>query len=682
MMQRIIFCAALLLWAALAQTAQPAHAADVVVGNGTPASCTEAAFDAALAAAQADQSGSVRFDCGAAPHTIDIYTSAVIGYDITIDGGDRITLSAQGAAPLFTRQRFFEVATGGWLTLRNIVLEGARGPVGDGWGSQGGAIVVWGTGDPQARTGLTLINTTILNSASSAWGGAIAAEAAELYIEDSLISGASAKWGGAINSANGSDVIRNSTFSNATSQDGGGALRFWNSVSSVIEDSTIAHNTTGGAGGAIENIGGVLRIDRTQITDNAATQWGGGIKNSNNPGHTGRLTFDGGWLLRNAAQANGGAIDSNGALTVTHALVSANTAALDGGGILIWGGDVLLRHLTVADNAAGRHGGGIYADAGNDGQMDVIDAEITTNSAADGGGLYLSNWFFGTQDTKLLWLVRSQIVGNTLTGASGAGGVVADAASFYFTISEVAHNQGHAIKLQNVSQAVIEENAIHSNQLEGMLIDGSWAEVGSTTISGNGGVGVRLLANSIGAMLSHVTLRGNARQLNWQGGALELRAVAIDGTGGTLDNCVGGFALEDPGVVLDSWATDATCGTAVQVSADLGLEPLAYNGGPTLNHMPLAGSVLIDRVPAERCGWFQLAGKLDQRAAPRPYGPACDVGAIEYGAQPPVPTAIRLHAALHTDSVRHNSLPLALLLLVAATAAGLRRRACDQRRQG
>ena len=45
--------------------ARPAHADNAVVGNGTPASCTEAAFDTALASVQADSFGGVMsFNCG------------------------------------------------------------------------------------------------------------------------------------------------------------------------------------------------------------------------------------------------------------------------------------------------------------------------------------------------------------------------------------------------------------------------------------------------------------------------------------------------------------------------------------------------------------------------------------------------------------------------------------------
>jgi hypothetical protein len=44
---------------------RPLYAADSVVGTGTPASCTEAAFDAALSTVQGG-SGTITFNCGGA----------------------------------------------------------------------------------------------------------------------------------------------------------------------------------------------------------------------------------------------------------------------------------------------------------------------------------------------------------------------------------------------------------------------------------------------------------------------------------------------------------------------------------------------------------------------------------------------------------------------------------------
>lgn len=66
-----------------------------VVGDGTPASCTSAAFVAAVAGG-----GVITFDCGPDPVTIDLEETAKVfndtGPEIVIDGGGLVTLSGQG----------------------------------------------------------------------------------------------------------------------------------------------------------------------------------------------------------------------------------------------------------------------------------------------------------------------------------------------------------------------------------------------------------------------------------------------------------------------------------------------------------------------------------------------------------------------------------------------------------
>ena len=66
-----------------------------VVGSGTPASCTSAAFVAAVA-----QGGIITFDCGPSPVTITLANTAKVfnatGPEIVIDGGGLITLSGGG----------------------------------------------------------------------------------------------------------------------------------------------------------------------------------------------------------------------------------------------------------------------------------------------------------------------------------------------------------------------------------------------------------------------------------------------------------------------------------------------------------------------------------------------------------------------------------------------------------
>jgi len=59
-------------------------------------------------------------------------------------------------------------------------------------------------------------------------------------------------------------------------------------------------------------------------------------------------------------------------------------------------------------------------------------------------------------------------------------------------------------------------------------------------------------------------------------------------------------------------------------SAALALGPLSDNGGPTMTHALLQGSVAIDTIPGAMCEVDE-----DQRGEPRPAGGMCDVGAFE-----------------------------------------------------
>ena len=70
--------------------------------------------------------------------------------------------------------------------------------------------------------------------------------------------------------------------------------------------------------------------------------------------------------------------------------------------------------------------------------------------------------------------------------------------------------------------------------------------------------------------------------------------------------------------------TDGSCAGA-SVVGDLGLEPLADNGGPTETMLPSFASALVDAIPMSDAG---CAG-VDQRGIDRPVGLGCDVGAIE-----------------------------------------------------
>jgi len=594
---------------------RPARAADVVVGTGTPASCTEAAFDAALATVQAGDEGTIRFDCGPGFHTIDIYTSATITKEVIIDGEDKIRLLAQGSAPNFVRQRFFEVQDGGALGLTRMTLEGGRGPSGDGWGSQGGSIVVWGA------SYLDVQGSTITDSVSTAWGGAIANEGGAVRIQNSTISGV-AKWGGAYNGANGFDFFEGATVINSTAQEGGGGVRLWNTQNSQITDSTISDNTSDAGGGGIENLGGTLTI-RGSIIERNAAHTGGGLMSVNNDGRAATTTLENSLVSDNAGVAKGGGIYSTGTLGALKTTFSGNAAEW-GGGLASFDGRLVLVEATFSRNRATIGGGGLYIERGG---ATIDDSIISENEAPEGGGLYATR-VEGANADNWVKLAGTFFIANE--ASSGAGGAIL-ARRAYATVNraEIADNSGAAVYLVDStsggSYMTISQSSIHDNGSGLYNGRASTLLVYNTTVSQNGDWGVWAGIDSIYTQLGSVTLRGNADgQINRSGGRLALDATAVDRGVSVQPNC-----KTDPGLPAlegsNSWSNDGSCGGSVSVSSGFNLGLLALNGGQTANHLPGDGSVLIDAIA---CG----TNTIDQRGAARPQGAACDVGAVEVGA--------------------------------------------------
>ena len=148
--------------------ALPVQAAGVV-GTGTPATCTESAFDTALTGG-----GSVSFDCGGLK-TIAVTNLKQISVDTTIDGSGIITLSA-------TNTYFFQVFAANSLTLRNITLA-------NGSSSIAGAIENFGT--------TTIIKSQLVNNHSLINAGAIV-NYGHLVLTDSTLSNNQAVNGGGV----------------------------------------------------------------------------------------------------------------------------------------------------------------------------------------------------------------------------------------------------------------------------------------------------------------------------------------------------------------------------------------------------------------------------------------------------------------------------------------------------
>ncbi|MBC7871917.1 MAG: hypothetical protein H7Y09_13820, partial [Chitinophagaceae bacterium] len=236
--------------------AAPVQAA-VVVGSGTPASCTSAALQTAI------NSGDslITFDCGANPVTIAVTTTlqvtmsnASVSTTLTIDGDNKVTLDGQQSRRILFHNSWAYRAT--TLTLREMVLANGR-VSGAGTAANGAAIqsinnsIDGSTYDPI----LNLENVTLLNNYA---------------ILTSAPSGNTYDYGGAVYSLGGQVNVTNSTFSGNQGQNSSGSALHILQSGLSITGSTFSNNIAGGQGGAIY-IDGINPTNLANITDSTFT---------------------------------------------------------------------------------------------------------------------------------------------------------------------------------------------------------------------------------------------------------------------------------------------------------------------------------------------------------------------------------------------------------------------------
>ena len=267
---------------AVPDEARPADVSSptTVIGDGTPESCTSAAFVQAVA-----NGGVITFDCGPEPHTITLEETAKIyndkGPEIVIDGGGLITLSGAGARRILYMNTCDESLV--WttpmcnnqdhprLTVQNITfVDGnASGEDPDG----GGAIFVRGGRFKLVNT--RFFNNTCDDVGPDVGGAAVRVfdqyEGQPVYVVNSTFGGAPelgnrCSNGGGLSSIGVSYTVINSLFSyNEAIGDG----------ANPAQEGTPG----GGSGGAIYNDGNTftLRLCGTKIEHNHANEGGGAV---------------------------------------------------------------------------------------------------------------------------------------------------------------------------------------------------------------------------------------------------------------------------------------------------------------------------------------------------------------------------------------------------------------------
>ena len=357
------------------------------VGDGTAASCTQSALQAAVRGG-----GTIVFACGGAPVTIAITQPIMVDQDTVIDGGGLVTLDGGGAARLLYLASSYTSTTPRLAVQRLAFVHGLGPASGDDTARGGGAIY---------RNGgsLTVIDCQFDDDHAGATGQDLAGGAiygfggGETVIAGSTFTNNSASDGGAVGSLNGDLTVVNSSFSgNAATGTGG-------------------NPGNGGAGGAIYMDGTheLTSLCGVTIASNTAGAIGGGLFRVSND-HTGAFAMDRTTVDRNtvtpATSGNAGGLYLEGlSLAITASTISRNQAFYNGG-IWINTCTVQMSNTTIAENTAtGSNGGGMWL--GHTPTGTVLNCTIANNHSTAPG--QVAGGIFGDG----LTLVNTIVAGNT-----------------------------------------------------------------------------------------------------------------------------------------------------------------------------------------------------------------------------------------------------------------------------
>lgn len=485
------------------------------------------------------------------------------------------------------------------VTDGSFINNVARG--GDGATGASGVIEGGGVDGAEGRTG------------GIAYGGAVFGDSAQLSVSGSTFTsnraraghgGAGGAGGEGVGGAIGGQGARGGEGADA----GGGAvyLKFGSlnmADSSMTGNSAVAGNSgfggEGGEGG--ESVGGAIAAQGTRggISPDAGDAVGGAISvelanatvtrssvtGNLVQGGTGRSGGEGGAGGEGVAGAAGGALGGDG----------SDGGFAHGGGIRTQAGVLTLVETTVALNAAmGGNGGtgGAGGDAGDpmgggsaaDGGQGGIGGD---GGDGQGGGVYVS----GSNLTVTNSTVSSNSSGQGLGAAGGkeGKGTPAGADGAAGMIGEHGKNQGGglwaAAQGSLLTNSTITLNQSSSGEGSGVYTDGPALQ------------------------LHNVLIGANLGNLDYDGNMIASSSFNIIGDGSQVIGVADG----------DNSNQFGSTGNVL----NLGLLPLADNGGPTKTHALLASSPAID------AGDRDWAPATDQRGEVRSLDHPVDVGSFE-----------------------------------------------------
>jgi len=276
------------------------------VGKAAVYPCSDAGFRAAIAAG----GGPHTFDC-AGPTTVVTGGEIVIDNDVILDGGDDLTLDADGNG------RVLSVSSGVTAELRNLTITGGL------FGSNGAGI--WNVGN------LKLSHVNVVGNEVSrrctrgacfvSVGGGILNWGTLGISHSTIVGNATDGVGGGVANVTGTLKIENSTISGNTAASGHGSEIFILGGSVFITSSTIAAN----ADQAFPIFGGAT-LTNSLISGTCGTTVLSNGGNLESPGDTCGLTDPSDQVNVLPADLALGPLQDNGGPTWTHALLPGSPA--------------------------------------------------------------------------------------------------------------------------------------------------------------------------------------------------------------------------------------------------------------------------------------------------------------------------------------------------------------------
>ncbi|QDT00006.1 beta strand repeat-containing protein [Adhaeretor mobilis] len=493
----------------------------------------------------------------------------------------------------------------------------------------GGVFISGGTLDVQNGSTLGGDTEAERNKAMDSGGAIFAQSGAVVTIDASTVSGniADASGGGifmisgTLNIQNGSTLGGDTEAERNKAMDSGGAIFAQSGAVVTIDASTVSGNIADASGGGIFMISGTLNIQ------NGSTL-GGDTE-----------------AERNKAMDDGGAIfaQSGAVVTIDASTVSGNIADTDGGGIVMISGTLNIQNGSTlggdtaleANHAVG-NGGAIFAQGGS---VVTIDASTVSGNIADtnGGGITMLAGTLNIQN-------GSTLGGDTALEANqgNLGAAIFAQLTTVITIdrSTIAGNKarvagGGLYRLESTGSTTIINSTFSGNLAEGdtgglRVISGPTV-IRNSTFTGNradsdgNGAGFN---GGINAPVAQLTMHNTIVAGNFKGTGTTPSDMGTEALFNDFShNLIGSADVESGSIFhgINGNIVGVNGGGTIPITTILNTT-LADNGGPTLTHALVPGSLAINRGSNAE---IAAGVTTDQRGEARIKFGTVDIGAFE-----------------------------------------------------